>query len=120
MIKISLDECGDFENIKGEREETPVFIGGVIYDDYGHDDEKYIEQRRISAYYKSVCRDVGGECSYPQDLHCDGNVSRNRKVGKVKERVNETLGEFLQKGTLLAAGEISHPQTNQNDQLGTG
>ena len=32
MYYISLDEVGDFENIKNQRDTAPVFIGGVVYE----------------------------------------------------------------------------------------
>lgn len=54
-------------------------------------------------------------------------VKGTRKLSKKFVRYKEGaalysigLTKFQQLAHVLAAGEISHPQTNQNDQLGTG
>ena len=101
MITIALDEYGDFEGIKQEKQ--PVYIAGVLYDDGGDRQETREERRRLSAYYRAVIASVSDgteEFCYPEALHSNGNKQRDHHVVRlVKQRVAQTLAEFLQKGT---------------------
>ena len=100
MITISLDEYGEFE----KDDNKPLFIAGLIFDDQEmpgnvHNEER-TERERIRAYYKAVISDAGEGFSYPQDLHSNGNKLRDRNViAPVKDKVAETLPEFISKGT---------------------
>jgi hypothetical protein len=99
MITISLDEFGKFEN-EGKK---PLFIAGLIYEykkgGKTNPQEEKRERKRIKAYYKRVLKDAGN-FKYPNDLHSNGNLERDRNVIKpVKAKVNETLPEFIAKGT---------------------
>ncbi len=98
MITISLDEQGDFEGIK--RGYAPVFIGGILYDDKGSDADYQNERKRIEGYLKAVCKSV--DARYSEDLHfrTDSQGRNNGAcVARVKEKLKQTLAEFLQKGT---------------------
>lgn len=107
MITLSLDEYGDFENVK--KENGPVFIGGTLFDDKGVEGEANTERKRIDAYYGEVFKEaseqLGRELVYPYDLHADSFVSKAEKQTKkfkekiIKTIVTETLGEFLKEGT---------------------
>lgn len=104
MLTYALDEYGDFEGLKKDRE--PIFIGGLIYDDHDVPGEEEQERKRLEAYYRAVIRDaaVGAENAedfkYPEALHSDGRKDRDHTVVRpVKERVGQTLSEFIQKGT---------------------
>ena len=96
MITISLDEYGEFE-----KEDTkPLFIAGIIFDDQDDEKEEWTERNRIKSYYKRVIADLGGNFQYPEDLHSNGDKKRDREVIKlVKSKVQETLPEFITKGT---------------------
>ena len=59
MITIALDEQGDFENLSGKLTKTPVFIGGVVYDDCDEDIDYANEKKRLQKYLKNVCLSVG-------------------------------------------------------------
>ena len=65
MLTISLDEQGDFENMKNEN--APIFIGGIIYNDRELENEHEYEKKRVSTYLQRVCMSVGAK--YPRDLH---------------------------------------------------
>ena len=96
MITISLDEYGEFE----KEDNKPLFVAGLIYDDLGDTVEEKIERKRIEAYYRKTIKSVGNEFMYPNDLHSNGNKKRDTSVVKpVKQKVLETLSEFLEKGT---------------------
>lgn len=98
MITISLDEQGDFEGIK--KEYAPIFIGGILYDDMGDNADYQNERKRIEGYLKAVCQSVGAK--YSRDLHfrIDSQGRNNGAcVAKVKEKLKQTLSEFIQKGT---------------------
>ncbi len=96
MITISLDEYGEFE----KEDNKPLFVAGLIYDDLGDTVEEKIERKRIEAYYRKAIKSVGNEFMYPNDLHSNGNKKRDTSVVKpVKQKVLETLSEFLEKGT---------------------
>ena len=108
MITISLDEYGTFE----ENVRKPSYIGGLIYDDQESDytesvNEVSNERKRIQAYYRMVLSDVEKELegqkqslSYPADLHSNGNRERDHQIiAPVKQKVAETLGEFIALGT---------------------
>lgn len=99
MITIALDEQGDFENLEGKLENTPVFIGGIVYDDVENSTDYENEKKRLQKYLKNVCLSVG--CRYPQDLHfsSDGKSNNGQKVALVKGKFLETIKEFLEKGT---------------------
>lgn len=100
MITISLDEYGDFEKDTN----MPLFVGGLIYDDMENESERHIEENvereRIRAYYRKAIADAGEGFKYPDDLHSNGNAKRDHKVvALVKNKVAETLPEFISKGT---------------------
>lgn len=99
MITISLDEYGKFE----EEVNQPLFIAGLIFDDGEQPGssrtEEKTERTRITAYYKRVMEDVEGAV-YPVDLHSDGDKERDHSIiSSVKKKVEETLPEFICKGT---------------------
>ena len=52
MIVIALDEQGDFENQENKIDSEPVFIGGVIYDDNGNENDYSEEIKRLTEYFK--------------------------------------------------------------------
>ena len=97
MITIALDEQGDFENIEGKVETSPVFIGGIIYDDFDIPKDYENEKKRLQEYLKNVCSSVG--CRYPQDLHYSSNPNNGYKVAKVKSQFSNTIKEFMENGT---------------------
>lgn len=98
MIVLSLDEQGDFEYVNGENQTMPAFIGGMIYDDCGETDGILQEKKRIRRYLSSVCRQA--EAVFPQDLHVNGDADNTDKVRRVKQKISETLGQFLTKGVI--------------------
>ncbi|WP_024865797.1 hypothetical protein [Butyrivibrio sp. FCS014] len=63
MITISLDEYGDFEYDN----KTPLFIGGLVYDDKETKDQPHVEEwterERIRAYYRKVIADAAAEAA---------------------------------------------------------
>lgn len=93
MLTIALDEQGDFEGVK--KDGKPMFIGGMIYDDFGNENDTEIEKKRIELYLKAVCKSVGG--TYPVDLHV--NEGNDQKVKEVKTKISETFGSFLKHGS---------------------
>ena len=72
-----------------------MFIGGMIYDDFGNENDTEIEKKRIERYLKAVCKSVGG--IYPVDLHV--NEGNDQKVKEVKTKISETFGSFLKHGS---------------------
>lgn len=103
MLTYALDEYGDFEGVKDDR--NPVFIAGLIYDDAGSDDTR-TERKRIRAYYEAVITDASDKADngfsfrYPDALHSNRDRDRNSNVvAYVKEQVRSTLPEYIQKGT---------------------
>lgn len=104
MILLSLDEYGDFEGLKPETKDA-VLVAGLMFDDKGAEGEEAAERVRIRGYYESIIEEIKrsnriySKISYPEDLHA--NLVRNNKnvVREVKIKVQETMGEFLQKGT---------------------
>ena len=103
MITIALDEQGDFENLENKLHTEPVFIGGVIYDDRGDPDDYKEEKERLHKYLENVCTSV--DCYYPRDLHFarteDGNNARSVRL--VKEKIGQTIKDFLRTGTFEGA-----------------
>ena len=104
MFTYALDEYGDFEGLKNVNE--PIYIGGLIYDDQSVNGEEVIERKRIQAYYEAVISDAeleansGGDFSYPEALHSDGNRGRDHSVVRpVKRIVKTSLAEFIRRGT---------------------
>ena len=108
MITLSLDEFGDFEGLQNKKE--PVFIGGLLFDDADQRGEQYRERNRIRSYYQKVIEEAreglqegspyADEFRYPSALHSNGNGARDHNVVRlVKERIRETLAEFLKYGT---------------------
>lgn len=104
MLTYALDEYGDFEGLKHTNE--PIYIGGLIFDDYSVNGEERIERKRVKAYYEAVIADAAAEAqnsngfSYPEALHSDGNGSRDHFVVRpVKEIISTTLAEFIKCGT---------------------
>lgn len=101
MLTISLDEQGNFEN----DDNKPLFIAGLIFNDKEETKgaarvEEHIERERIRAYYKKAISDAGSSFSYPEDLHSNGDRNRDRNVvALVKDKISETLPEFLKSGT---------------------
>ncbi len=98
MLTISLDEQGEFENIRNEdgRDKAPLFIGGVLFDDLDIRGEYQRERKRINLYLKMICKQA--DAVFPNDLHVNGNGSNRAKVRDVKQLLTKTLAEFLQKG----------------------
>ncbi|MCD7737160.1 MAG: hypothetical protein LUI07_09410 [Lachnospiraceae bacterium] len=98
MLTISLDEQGEFENIRNEdsREKAPLFIGGVLFDDLDVRGEYQRERKRINLYLRMICKQA--DAIFPNDLHVNGNGSNRAKVRDVKQLLTKTLAEFLQKG----------------------
>ena len=106
MLTISLDEYGAFEQIGNAN--GPVFIAGIIYDDKGNKGETDKERNRIKAYYRNAVEEAKSEntsvysedFSYPQALHSNGDKDRDHYVvSAVKEKIRNSLPEFLQDGT---------------------
>lgn len=100
MLTITLDEQGDFEDLRNKLNEEPVFIGGIIYDDEDWNEEFEKEQLRLEAYLQNVCESVGAR--YPRDLHyeaLENGGNNSSSVRLVKKKMGETLQEFLQNGT---------------------
>lgn len=97
MITIALDEQGDFENLEGKIDKAPVFIGGVVYDDFDKDTDYDNEKKRLQQYLENVCTSVG--CRYPQDLHFSSDGNNGKSVAKVKRKFTDTIKEFLECGT---------------------
>lgn len=108
MITISLDEYGEFE----KEENRPVFIAGLIYNSRGflqdnHQEDSKVdnaeektERERIRAYYRKAIADAGSSFRYPEDLHSNGDKERDKNVVRpVKQKIAETLPEFIMKGT---------------------
>lgn len=96
MITIAMDEQGKFEEFyETGTDGNPVFIGGIIFDDYEDDKEYRQEKERIHHYLKAICEEVGA--TYPADLHVN-NTGNAAKVRQVKMRIAETLSEFLISG----------------------
>lgn len=108
MITIALDEQGDFENLKRELNNKPVFIGGIVYDDGDEAGDYENEKRRLHKYLKNVCANVG--CRYPQDLHVSKDEHNDVNVKKVKIEFSNTIEEFLEKGTWNNSNIISNPR----------
>lgn len=102
MLTISLDEQGEFENIRyiNGDDRAPLFIGGVIFDDCGIRGEYQRERKRIDLYLRMVCRQA--DAVFPTDLHVNG--SNSAKVREVKQLLSKTLAEFLQHGCLELEG----------------
>ena len=96
MITLALDENGKFEEALSTKEEKPIMIAGIIYDDNGDWHDAEYERYRISSYLRAVCDSLGAK--YPQDLHTN-STGNKVTVGKVKRKVGETLREFLREGT---------------------
>ena len=105
MYYISLDEVGDFENIKNQRDTAPVFIGGVVYEAVDEAECK-AERKRISTYLKAVCESVGKQ--YPVNLHVNGTTSRDADVAPVKKAITETFSTFLKDGDYLGKDSIEN------------
>ena len=97
MITIALDEQGDFENLEKQLSTNPVFIGGILYDDNGDEEDYRTEKKRLGQYLKNVCEDAGGE--YPKDLHIDRDTDNKSIVRKVKTVFGKTIKGFLEEGT---------------------
>lgn len=100
LLTITLDEQGDFEDLRNKLNEEPVFIGGIIYDDEDWNEEFEKEQLRLEAYLQNVCESVGAR--YPRDLHyeaLENGGNNSSSVRLVKKKMGETLQEFLQNGT---------------------
>lgn len=118
MVTIALDEQGEFEFLpdvarkRKEKKDKPVFIGGILYhDDDGMEEsaDYNYEKERLFSYFLKVCESVGAR--FPQDLHFHNYTESeqekngtaeadNREVViKIKEKVRNTLPEFLQDGT---------------------
>ena len=111
MITIALDEQGDFENLEGKIDNAPVFIGGVLYDDFEDITDYENEKNRLQKYLKNVCCSV--ECRYPQDMHCSSLENNSYKVAKVKKQFSKTIKEFMEKGTFNGAELIREPRKGQ-------
>lgn len=101
MITIALDEQGDFEGMFDDiKTGEPIFIGGVVFDDCNIRKEQQREKERIHHYLKGICETVGA--SYPEDLHVNHQRNNWAKVKKVKQKVTDTITEFMCRGTCQA------------------
>ena len=97
MITIALDEQGDFEGLYDkDLTGAPIFIGGVLFDDFDEEGEFEREKRRIHHYLRGVSETVGA--SYPVDLHMNQRGNNANRVRKVKSKIAETLSEFMRQG----------------------
>lgn len=96
MITIAFDENGDFEGRKN-RQQQPVFIAGLLYDDQGDAYDTQNERERVVNYYQHVCQKVGE--SFPEGLHMNYRGNNGQAVANVKNEVARTLKEFLRQGT---------------------
>ena len=94
MFTIALDEVGDFEQFN--KNNTPIFIAGIIYDDKNDDSDRNNERNRIDTYYRLVVNKIGGH--YPEDLHVNRYKSNIKYVAMVKEEINNTIKEFMRWG----------------------
>lgn len=101
MYYISLDESGDFENFKGERDTKPVFIAGVVFD--SDEMEMKYEKNRIRAYLKAVCRSVS--TTFPKALHV-GEGANKDDVAKTKRKIGETIQAFFNDGDYPGKAEL--------------
>lgn len=103
MITLSLDEAGQYERNVESKCPNATFIGGVLFDDKGDAQEAEKEKIRIADYYRSIikkCCGNGINVSYPESLHCNRMGSNKDKVGAIKNEVNKTLMDFIQKGSV--------------------
>lgn len=108
MIKISLDEYGQFEEYV-DSTPMPTYIAGLLFDDNDVADECERERKRIEAFYSTVIAEAGAtaqyytnEFKYPQALHADSAKPKNYNhfvVKPVKTLVSDNLSEFLRAGT---------------------
>lgn len=96
MLTIMLDEQGRFEQRGGAEMEEPLFIGGLIYDDKGSVADCDLEKRRIRAYLRAVCEEA--RVPYPRGLHYENGGPYNHRLREVKQRIADTLGNFLRYG----------------------
>lgn len=110
MITIALDENGDFENLKQERDKNPLFIAGILYDDKGDAQDQKNERVRLDEYFRRVCQSVGQQ--YPYDLHVN-KYDNSSAVGKVKEAVNASLPEFFASATFQGKALYKCPRRGQ-------
>lgn len=116
MITISLDEYGEFE----KEENKPLFVAGLLYDDRGDTAEEKIERKRIEAYYRKAINSVDTEFLYPNALHSNGDKTRDTDVVRpVKEKVRQTLPEFLEKGTYGGESLTDEEDTAFRERKGT-
>ena len=95
MITITLDEQGHFETPDCDSE--PMFIGGLLYDDRGNQQDYENELSRIIQYLRRVCAQSGSR--FPQDLHVECGNTNSYAVKQVKTELSDTLSEFLRTGT---------------------
>ena len=102
MYTIAFDETTNFETLKtGTQKKEPVMLAGIIYNDNSEIGYKKggkiidSERERIILYYKAVCESAG--TTFPKDLHSNGSNRIEEK--KTKEEIEQTLGEFIKKGT---------------------
>lgn len=99
MITISLDEQGHFE----ENVDEPIFIAGIIYECESMEDVE-LERKKIKSYYCNVIDEVGNGAKFPDDLHIKNGSNNNKKVALVKQKVNETIGDFFDTGSYKGFG----------------
>ena len=94
MIRISLDESGNFE-----REKESLVVGGILFDDADEEGETERELERIKRYLKRITDSLNVE--YPKFLHERESMTstEKKKVYKVKEQVEKTIASFIQNGT---------------------
>ncbi len=89
MIKISLDEGGNFERINTPR---CMFVGGIVFS-YEEFQDYNKEITRLQNFFIDTCTKQG--CSYPDDLHYDRDKDNSGNVHKVKRALLEKLPDFI-------------------------
>ncbi len=100
MISLAYDETSGFESEKGEA----AFIAGIIYDSKSEKeyDGVLLEQARIEAFYRAACTkcwEKNLNVRFPRDLHVTRKKTNRKEVSLLKDAVNNSLQEFIQKGT---------------------
>lgn len=106
MLLYTLDEFGDFENIR-KKDDEPVFVAGLIFDDKKLENEIENERARIKRYYSQIISEIRTEqnikdqynFTYPVALHVNNENSNKNYVRMIKEKVRDSIFTFLKKGT---------------------
>ena len=104
MITFSYDETAGFEAFDSKNCKAPTLLAGVLYCDNDEGKIKISNNRSIEAerirlikYFSMVCNECG--TVFPVDLHMKKNKSNAKANKKTEKKINETLPEFIAKGT---------------------